>query len=74
MITKDLIFVKEALGYGFIDYCNYEAMEASQFTGDLEKFAKVVSEKLNNLTEFERYVLVEYISSPNSQKELFEVV
>jgi len=72
MITSDLIFMKEALGYGFVDYCNYESMEASQFTDDLEKFSKIVSEKLNSLTEFEKYALLEYITSKESQGELFQ--
>jgi hypothetical protein len=46
-------------------------MDASQFADDLDNFAKIVSKKLNNLSEFDKYTLLEYISSEDSQKDLF---
>lgn len=69
LITKDLIFSPDALAWGFEDYCRYEEMEAAQFSDNLPVFAKVIGEKLRNLTPFERYVLIKYLKE--NEKEIF---
>ena len=72
MITRDLVFMKEALSWGFVDYCYYESIEAEQFTDNLELFAKTVSDKLQNLTEFEKYVMLDFIRSDEGKNYIFD--
>lgn len=70
LITKDLVFNPQYLVYQFEDYCKYESMEAAQF-GNLEDLRSSISDKLSKLCEFEIYVLLDWIHSPDAQKFIF---
>ena len=72
LIDKDLIKNKEYLSLGFADYCIYEEIEAAQFCdGDTKKLSEVVRAKLDTLSEFDRFALLEYIRSESGAKEIF---
>lgn len=58
MYSYDMIEMKNALEYGFSDYCAYEGMEASQFTDDLQTLKENVCKKLSSLCDFEKYVFL----------------
>jgi len=64
MYNMQLIEDPSALSYGFRDYCHYDRMESQQFTeGELSLFSEHVSEKLDALSMFERYVLLVFIKT-----------
>lgn len=70
MITPDLVF-SDALSFGFKDYCIYESEEASQFAGNLDLFARTVSAKIDSLTEFEKFVLLNFVRSDEIKEYIF---
>ena len=73
LIDKEIIKNPDYLTFGFADYCIYEEIEASQFcNADTKKMSEVVCEKLKNLSEFERFALLEYIRSEKGTKEIFK--
>jgi len=59
----------QLLAYGFVDYCIYEEMEAQQF-GDIEALKKAMPQKLNTLSKWEVYCLLEYLQ--NDSEDIFK--
>ena len=54
------LFAPGTMEWGFSEYCEYEAMEAAQF-GEISELEKAVTDKLKQLSSFERFVLLEYL-------------
>ncbi|CAA6807568.1 MAG: Unknown protein [uncultured Sulfurovum sp.] len=73
MYTIDIIEMDKALAYQFADYCVYESTEAQQFTQEgLEVFSVNVTKKLNDLVEFEKLVLLEFLRSKEGNQYVFD--
>ena len=70
---KEIIKNPDYLAFSFADYCIYEETEASKFCNtDTKKMSEVVCKKLKNLSEFERFALLEYMRSEKGKKEIFK--